>query len=137
LLHVESIWGELPDAQRYNQLLKRHEATFINHDCSDEGFEGVRAQDILPLLLERFDFPLFVGFANVINPFVDRCFGHNFDVESEQDRAIIDRAHAIDEEGFRTGALKPTQMLAVMSSTPVDEHVYARGLSPQQAVRRV
>jgi hypothetical protein len=136
LEHVQRLWKELPDAYRYNRLLKRHESRFINHDCSTEGFEGIRAQDILPLLLARFDFALFLGFANVVSPFIDRCFGHNFDDKSERDRAFIDRAHAIDEEGFANGTLKPTQMLAVLSPVKLDTHVYARGLTPEFSVRR-
>lgn len=136
LKHVDEIWKEIPDAYRYNQLMQRHEPTFINWDCSGEGFEGVRAQDILPLLLERFDFPVFLGFANVINPFIDRCFGHNFDATSPVDQALIDRIHAIDESGFASGELKPTQMLAVMSPVPSVTHVHARGLSPEMSVRR-
>lgn len=135
LAHVERFWEEIPDSCRYNQLLKRHEREFVNWDCSGEGFEGIRAQDILPLLIERFDFPLFLGFAAVVTPFIDRCFGHNFDHTSPEHQALIDRIHKVDEEGFRTGELKPTQMLAVMSPQPSESHIYARGLSPQASVR--
>ncbi|QNK65897.1 class I SAM-dependent methyltransferase [Variovorax sp. PAMC26660] len=133
--HVERIWQELPAERRYNHQMRRAEPTFVNWDCSSEGFEGIRAQDILPLLVDRFDFPVFLAFGNVINPFVDRCFGPNFDADSADDRAFIDRIHAIDEAGFESGELTPTQMLAVMSPTAVDSHVYARGLSPQKAAR--
>lgn len=135
LAHVERIWNELPARYHYNALLKRVEPKFVNWDCSSEGFEGIRAQDVLPLLVERFDFPLYIGFANVISPFIDRGFGHNFDVNSESDRALIDSIHALDEEGFRSGELKPTQMLAVMSPNEVETHVYARGISPEQSLR--
>ncbi|MDM0032096.1 class I SAM-dependent methyltransferase [Variovorax sp. J22P271] len=135
LEHVQQLWEELPQERRYNHLLRRSEPQFINWDCSGEGFEGIRAQDILPLLLERFDFEVFVGFSNVVSPFVDRCFGHNFDAGSARDRAFIDRVHQIDEEGFATGKLKPTQMLAVMTVGPAESHLYARGLSPQTSVR--
>jgi SAM-dependent methyltransferase len=135
LTHVERIWEDLPSKYKYNAQLKRHESKFVNWDCSSEGFEGIRAQDILPLLVKRFDFPLFIGFANIISPFVDRGFGHNFDVNSQYDRELIDTIHALDEAGFKTGELKPTQMFAVMSPTAVDEHVYARGISPAAAVR--
>lgn len=136
LVRVEQFWGELPEERRYNHLLRRHEPTFVNWDCSSEGFEGIRAQDILPLLVERFDFQVFLGFANVITPFIDRCFGHNFDAESPSDQALIDRIHAIDEDGFQSGELKPTQMLAVMSPEQCRSPVYARGLSPLMSIRR-
>ncbi len=136
LERVQALWRELPERCRYNVLLSRHEPEYVNHDCSTEGFEGIRAQDILPLLVERFDFPLFVAFANVIAPFVDRAFGHHFDPQSASDRAFIDRVHAIDEEGFQSGALKPGQIIAVMSPSPVATHRVARGLTPQRSIRR-
>jgi hypothetical protein len=132
---VNQLWKELPDNYRYNHQLQRHEPEFINWDCSSEGFEGIRAQDILPLLLQRFNFKYFYGFANVIGPFIDRGFGHNFDANANWDRAFIDRLHAIDEEGFKSGYLKPTQMLAVMTKTEVKEVVNVRGLTPNRSVR--
>lgn len=132
---VHQFWQELPESYRFNRLLNRHEDLYINWDCSSESFEGIRAQDILPLLLERFEFRLFIGFANIVDVFIDRCFGHNFDAEQEWDRQYVDKLHEFDERCFRDGSLKPTHMAAVMSVEPVSEHVYSRGLSPQQSVR--
>jgi SAM-dependent methyltransferase len=132
---VERLWQELPDPYRYHRILNRHDADFVNWDCSSEGFEGIRAQDILPLLIERFDFPVFIGFGNVIIPFVDRGFGHNFDATAAWDQEFIDNIHAIDEAGFKDGSLKPTQMLAVMTPVSVESHSFARGISPAASVR--
>jgi hypothetical protein len=133
---VHRFWRELPDAYRYNHQLQRHEPEFANWDCSSEGFEGIRAQDILPLLVQRFSFAYFYGFANVVGPFIDRSFGHNFDAAADWDRAFVDRLHAADEAGFASGQLKPTQMFAVMKKTSVHDPVYVRGLSPEASVRR-
>ena len=55
---VQEFWKELPDHYRNNRVLNRYEPAYINHDCSTEGFEGIRAQDILPLLIEYFHFSL-------------------------------------------------------------------------------
>jgi SAM-dependent methyltransferase len=132
---VHQFWQELPESYRFNRLLNRHEDLYINWDCSSESFEGIRAQDILPLLLERFEFRLFIGFANIVDVFIERCFGHNFDAEQEWDRKFVDRLHEFDERSFHDGTLKPTHMAAVMSVEPVSDHVYSRGLSPQQSVR--
>jgi hypothetical protein len=49
-------------------------------------FEGIRSQDILPLLLEYFHFEVFIPYGNVIDPFIDRTFGPNFDSSREWDR---------------------------------------------------
>lgn len=111
---VREFWRELPESYRYNLQLRRHEPNFLDWDCSVEGFEGVRAQDILPLLVERFGFDLFYAYANVIDPFIDRGFGPHFDPERAWDRNFIDRVHARDEAEILSGRLKPTHMLAVM-----------------------
>jgi SAM-dependent methyltransferase len=133
---VQRFWRELPVEYRWNRPLRRYEEEYINHDCSQEGFEGIRAQDILPLLIERFDFHLFVPFANVIEIFVSRTFGHNFDATGTWDREFIDRVQEFDEKGLRSGALTPTQMMAVMTPEPCREHNYSRGLTPSQCVRK-
>ncbi|GLQ48019.1 hypothetical protein GCM10007862_30700 [Dyella lipolytica] len=131
---VNQFWKELPESYRYNHLLKRHEERYENWDCSTEGFEGIRAQDILPLLLERFDFRLFIGFANVVDVFIDRCFGHNFDIKQDWDRQFIDRLHEFDEVGFRNGTLTPTHIIAVMTVDSSANHEYSRDITPQNSV---
>jgi SAM-dependent methyltransferase len=114
LVIVREFWRELPSAYRYNRQLKRQEDEFLDWDCSTEGFEGIRAQDILPLLVDRFDFDMFLGFANVIDPFIDRGFGPNFSADSQSDREFIDRVHERDQAEIAAGSIKPTHMFAVM-----------------------
>ena len=111
---IDRFWEELPKAYRYHRLLRRQENRFQDWDCSITGFEGIRAQDILPLLVQRFDFEFFYAFGNVIDPFVDRGFGPNFDADAEWDRDFIDRVHAADEAAFDAGTIKPTHMIAAM-----------------------
>jgi SAM-dependent methyltransferase len=115
LVLVREFWREMPESYRCNPQLSRFEDEFMDWDCSTEGFEGIRAQDILPLLVERFGFEEFLGFGNIILPFVDRVFGQHFDVANERDTAFIDRVHARDEAEMLAGRIKPTNMLAVMS----------------------
>lgn len=136
LAHVERFWSELPLEFRHNMLLDRHEEEFVNWDCSVEGFEGIRAQDILPLLLERFNFQVFIGFGNVVDPFVDRCFGHHLDGDGKWDQRFIDRIHAVDEKGFRDGSLTPTHMMAVLKSSVQAHRIFSRGLTPEASVRQ-
>lgn len=133
---VHRFWRELPPAYRYNQQLRRHEELYENWDCSTEGFEGIRAQDILPLLLERFHVSVFLAFGNAIDVFVDRGFGHNFDPKGAWDRDFIDRVHAFDEEGFRNGTLTPTHLVAVFDKQPGRPALSSRGLRPEACVRR-
>ena len=131
---VNQLWAELPDRYKYNHQLKRLEREFVNWDCSKEGFEGIRAQDILPLLLEQFNFDFFIGFGNIIDPFVDRSFGHNFDAAQEFDRAFIDRVQALDDKEIELGRIKPTHMMAAMTTGPTVPTVY-KHLTPEFCVR--
>ena len=132
---VREFWKELPAAYRYNRQLQRHEERYQDWDCSRESFEGVRAQDILPLLLERFDFLLFIGFCNVIDVFIDRSFGHNFDADAPWDRDFIDRVHAFDEQALRQGTLTPTHMMGVLTAGPAGPRRCSRGIAPETSIR--
>jgi SAM-dependent methyltransferase len=135
LAPLQEFWKELPSSYRYNQQLKRMEDEFDDWDCSQYGFEGIRSQDVLPLLAERFQFEIFIGFSNVVDVFIDRNFGHNFDAEGEWDQDFIDRVHAFDEAGLANGTLTPTHMLAVLRKERVAEPFFSRGLSPLRAIR--
>jgi hypothetical protein len=116
-------------------LLSRHEPLYENWDCSTEGFEGVRAQDILPLLLKHFDFDLFVPFANIVDPFIDRPFGPNFKAGRPWDIGFIDRLNARDEAEIARGAIKPTHILAAMCVGRPGTYAPLDGLTPRFCVR--
>jgi SAM-dependent methyltransferase len=133
---VQEFWSELPASYRYNRALERHEESYENWDCSAAGFEGVRAQDILPLLLERFSFEVYFAFGNVIDVFVDRAFGHNFDPARDWDRDFIDRVQARDEAEIRAGRLTPTHMFAVMHAGPQGKMRCVDGITPAGSLRR-
>jgi SAM-dependent methyltransferase len=132
---VHEYWRELPSAKTYNHPLKRFEKEYDNWDCSFESFEGIRAQDILPLLVKHFDFDVFVPYANVIDPFIDRAFGPNFAVESAWDTDFIDRVHRRDEAEIGAGAIKPTHIVAAMCVGRPGQNRNADGLTPQFCVR--
>ena len=102
---MEELWKDLPD--KYNHQLRRFEERFENWDCSADGFEGIRAQDILPLLKKHFHFELFIAFGNVIDIFIDRSFGHNFDPNRQWDRNFIDRVQAMDASCLEQGLINP------------------------------
>lgn len=131
---VDEAWEWLPERYRYNWQLQRQEQQFMDWDCSQEGFEGVRAQEVLPLLLEHFQPRVFMAWGNIIDVFIDRGFGHNFHQQSEWDLSFIDRVHAIDEQAIAEGRIKPTHLLAKFQNEPGD-CVCPPGMTPQGAVR--
>lgn len=132
---VNEYWRELPSSYKFHMQLRRQEEEFLDWDCSVEGFEGIRSQDILPLLLDRFGFEIFLGFANIIDPFIDRGFGHHFNRDDPKDIAFIDRVHARDEAEMANGNLKPTHMMAVLSKSKDVTCRFRGNLSPQASVR--
>jgi ubiquinone/menaquinone biosynthesis C-methylase UbiE len=131
---IHEFWRKLPPSYRFNQIVGYFEELYQSWDCSTQGFEGVRAQDILPLLLDRFHFSLFVGYGNVIDPFIDRAFGPHFDPAREWDRQFIDEVHRRDEEELASGRLKPTHMMAVVTNAPTVP--FSGNLAPQSCVRQ-
>ena len=135
LLAVHNYWQELPNSHRYNHQLKRFEQLYENWDCSSEGFEGIRAQDILPLLIEKFHFKTFIAFANTVDVFIDRGFGHNFDPNNSWDTEFIDRVHAFDEQQIANGELTPTHLMAALKKSPAGKCHYSRNLTPKFCVR--
>jgi SAM-dependent methyltransferase len=112
---VQACWTLLDANHKWNYQLKRREEVYENWDCSTQGFEGVRSQDILPLLVKMFHFDCFLGFGNAINVFVDRAFGRNFDVADLKDCYFIDFVSQLDDYFIEVGKFKPTQMVAAMT----------------------
>jgi GT2 family glycosyltransferase/glycosyltransferase involved in cell wall biosynthesis/SAM-dependent methyltransferase len=133
---VQSIWQTMPDRYKHNRPLRRFETEFQNWDCSSDNNEGVRAQDILPLLMERFHFEVFLAFANLIDVFVDRVFGPNFDPELEEDRKFIEYVARLDEEKIDVGQIKPTHLMGVLRTEPTDHTTCWRHWTPQFCLRR-
>lgn len=131
---VDQLWTQLPESYRYNWQLRRHERRFMDWDCSHEGFEGVRAQDVLPLLLERFSPRVFLAWGNIIDVFIDRSFGHNFGALTEWDRQFVDRVHAIDSQAIADGTIKPTHLLGKFQVEP-GACVCPPGMTPSEAIR--
>lgn len=117
---LRQIWREMPKRYCYNHQLNMVQKRFVNHDCSVDSFEGIRAQDILPLLIKNFHFETFIPFANLILIFIDRGLGPNFDINNPEDIAFIDRIHELDESLMLAGTIQPTQLMAAMQLNPSD-----------------
>lgn len=132
---IHEVWRSMPDRYKFNHLLRRHECLYENWDCSVGGFEGIRAQDILPLLMHTFEFELFFAYGNIIDIFIDRAFGHNFDIQVEADKEFIDRIAELDEELLAAGTIKPTHLIASMrNSSTMNQQVY-RHFTPDFCLR--
>lgn len=135
---VSKLWQLLPEKQRWNHQLSRYEEKYENWDCSKEGFEGIRSQDILPLLLKNFYFEMFYGFGNIVDVFIDRGFGHNFDPADPVDRSFIDYVACLDESKIAAGVVKPTHMIGWLRKEQryVARQMLIDNLTPEKSVRR-
>src|ERR1700729_687382 len=133
---LRRIWDVAPEDYRWNPFLRGVEDVYPDIDCSTSGFEGIRAQDILPLLLERFHPDVYICFLNVADPFIDRVYGPNFDVNSPEDRAFIDALGRFDDAAIDLQLVTPTHLIGSFRTQPVQCR-YPRRRSPARTMRSV
>ena len=112
---LESLWETLPERLKWNSFFEQSDFQLPNWDCSSEGFEGIRAQDILPLLADNFKFEVFFPFFSFIQRIIDRAYGHNYDIDTSNpgnDIALLDHLWYMDELFLSAKYLPPTSMIA-------------------------
>lgn len=132
---VEAIWRTLPPEKRRSAIFRRDFKTFYNHDASKAGFEGIRAQDILPELVKRFHFEVFFPYGGIAEIFYGRHYGPHFDMTDPRDRALIDLVALLEDRLTDAGLIKPTMMSAVMARDPVQSPRLRAGRTPGSMVR--
>ena len=121
---VNALWPTLDARQKYHAQLGRYDETFNDHDCSTEGFEGVRAQDILALILKDFYPYRFVGAGGFVDMMVDRGYGHGYDVSDETVRLKVSMMANLNDILLDSGTLKPTWMMAYFTRDDRGEIFY-------------
>jgi hypothetical protein len=134
---IHSVWETMPDRYKYNHQLKRFEEMYENWDCSTEGFEGIRAQDILPLLTKTFHFESFAAYGNLPDVFIDRGFGHNFDINNPEDTRFVDRIGALNDSLISEGKIKPTQIIAALRADDTGATEFYKHWTPTFCVRQI
>ncbi|WP_196137736.1 trans-aconitate 2-methyltransferase [Aliikangiella sp. G2MR2-5] len=132
---VEKIWAFLPENKKYHHLLRKEFKEFYNHDCSDRGFEGIRAHEILPLLVEFFNFDTFLGYGNLTDEFISRGYGANYDTSNSKDLAFIDFLEFLNSVLLDLGYLKPTKMAAILTKHDVSKTKCYKNLTPEFCIR--
>jgi hypothetical protein len=134
---VREIWTKLPERLKFDRMYGRTDRWFENRDCSIEGFEGIRAQDILPLLLKRFGFRKFLAWGGLVDVFIDRCFGPNYDPTSVDDISFIDSLQASEDRLLEAQKITPTSMIAIMGKEANVSTKHLAGASPTSCVRPI
>lgn len=108
------LWKLLPDRYKTQHQLGKFHEEFVNWDCSRSGFEGIRAQDVLPLLRTYFDFSTFFAYGSLPDIFVERGYGHNLDPGNPFDTAFIEFLEYLNETLIDSRVITPTMMIAAM-----------------------
>lgn len=118
---IDSVWKSMPARYRYHHVHKREYASFPDIDMSSHSFEGIRAQDILPLLLAHpsLHFSKFYAWGGVVDRFISQGFGPNYDAAREDDIAFLHVLSLLTDELNDSGRVKPVQMVAEMVKSPV------------------
>lgn len=132
---VESIWNFLPMDKRYHHIFKRTCKDYLNHDCSTQGFEGIRAQDILPVMMQNFEFEYFYAYGGITEAFINRGYGANFDDKKDEDKAFVDFLHKLNELLIDLGHVKPTVMFACAAPQRSRELRVFKNRTPEFCVR--
>ena len=108
---INRIWEALPEEKKYNNQFNKTWHSFENWDCSGEGFEGIRSEDILKPLIKFFESAGSFFWGGVLDPFIDRGFGSNFDPKNHKDIEIITRVLEVETKLQEFGYLTATQVI--------------------------
>lgn len=135
LVFIRNIWNKLPRKYKFNHQLNKYDDYFDNWDCSNEGFEGIRAQDILPILVNMFSFEVFYAYGGLIDIFIDRGFGANYNPSDINDTQFIDFIEATNEQMISEGILKPTIAFAVLRNEEIINPKIYKNWSPEFCIR--
>jgi SAM-dependent methyltransferase len=131
---VDRIWATLPPHLRRNALTGEIDEQFVDIDCAADGFEGIRAQDVLPVLLEYLHPSLFLPYANVIDPFIDRIYGPGFDLANPADVRVLDHLGVLDDALVDLGIVSPTHLIALFHPAARPLRVHG-SRTPERSVR--
>ena len=132
---INAFWHFLPEDKRRHAVLNFVADDYRDHDSSTQGFEGIRAQDILPELVSRFEFETFFAWGGLTDVFTGRGYGANFDATIPEDQRFISLVDELNEALLSIGAIKPTILCAVMQKSFKGTPRRYRGREPAAMVR--
>lgn len=106
------LWAMLPPAKRFDHSFRRAAPFFQDWDCAIEGFEGVRAQDILPLLAQHFEVSRFAAWGGLADNFINDRMAPNLDPADPPDRTFLERLAALETRLLAERKTTPSVMIA-------------------------
>ena len=109
---IRRLWPMLPADRQYDHIFARPMPRFQDWDCAIQGFEGVRAQDILRLIAERFDAARFVAWGGLSETFLNYRTAPSFDPADATDRIFLSRIQQLESALLEARCTTPTEMAA-------------------------
>lgn len=132
---IDDIWQNMPQKYRFNNRQQILCDRFPNTDFSVSGFEGIRAQNVLPLLNERFGYSAFYAFGGIVERFMNRGWGANYSSDNENDLSFIANLQVINDILLDSGQITPTQICAYFTKAQTTGKHW-KNRSPQNSARR-
>ncbi len=111
---LRELWPLLPARLKHDHAFGRPDPWFEDWDCSIEGFEGIRAQDIMDVLGARFAFERCHFWGGLTEMMVSPRFGANFDLALPADRLLLDALQQVEDRLIAGGRIFPTLFAAVL-----------------------
>ena len=127
---IEKLWAILPPERRRHRLKEIVVERFPDPARSEPSPDGIRAQEILRLLVRHFGFEAFVAFGGLTDVFTDPAWG-NGDAHHADDLAFIDLVHFLNDLLIDLGHIKPTRIVAAMSLDRASKPRLHRHWTPQ------
>jgi SAM-dependent methyltransferase len=112
---ADGLFARLPEPYRRNHLLGKGapDAHLRNFDCSLNTFEGIRSEDILPVLEARMEPRQVDRWSTIAWRVLGPAYVPNYDVEQIVDRALVELIAHRDVDALRSGELRPVGMKGV------------------------
>jgi SAM-dependent methyltransferase len=93
---IRQIWSTLPKNKRYDFIFNHSMASYEDWDCSLEGFEGIRSQDILRIIDKYLKPEKVVVWGGLSQVFLNNRVGPNFDPNTPLDCKFIALLHQVE-----------------------------------------
>lgn len=115
---ANGLFSQLPEKYRINNVMSKQgndvvNADLLNVDCSETTFEGIRAEEVEEILLEYFEPVRVDKWSTIAWRVVGPAYVDNYDMEDEQDQAMVEKIANIDADMFLSGKLRPVGMKGI------------------------
>jgi ubiquinone/menaquinone biosynthesis C-methylase UbiE len=110
---AQKIFDMLPEKYRLNRYTNKIDNEVPDVDLSEQSFECIRSEDIMPLLLENFNVKEFVTIDAFFTLLVDFRYGPNYDLSKELDRSLVETITNLDIYYISNKILKPTALFGI------------------------